>query len=623
MGRASKSTRKFQKNHLKRVVDQRRVEKRYKQKYGKKDTDKYVTNEDVKIDRNGENTVFEEESAEKFFNKDVDITHGLKTLKKSKKIEEEEYNDEEVENYINDKEVDDLPVDTESEVKDDDEEYVDLNEITLKDIKTWKKGLESKGSAKTLRKVVTTFKSAVKSPEVINAEVFEKLISLNFEIVPKNIQAQIPLKPTHKGGKKVADVESKQFKSLSQTLKQYASALSIYFASITKVSDIESAMTSILKTLVYITSFKKQVKHIIDHATKLWSSSNEELSNLAYEFLKSAGTGNRSLLEFIIKSSYSELLKLSLETNISTIDNIQKHKFAAIEFCGINQIDSYDIAVQFVRQLTLHLKSSTSNESPEAYKTVYNWQFVHSLDFWARVVAAYCDVDKEDSFGKKSPYRALIHPLVQLILGTIRLIPTPQYFGLRFYLIRSLLAISASADVYIPVIPLVIEVLSASLMAKVPQVESLDPIDFESTIRVSKSYLHSKVYQDAISDEFVDLIFEFFALFCKSIAFPELAVPVVTSFQRFISRSKNGHLNKQLEKLVNHLEENSKFIHNSRNNLEFGPTNRSEVDVFLRDLDWQKTPFGVVAVLHKNSRIQKTISLKQKLKSRDIKMKDA
>jgi len=71
----------------------------------------------------------------------------------------------------------------------------------------------------------------------------------------------------------------------------------------------------------------------------------------------------------------------------------------------------------------------TTQRSP--YKTVYNWQYVHSLDFWSCVLSEHCSPIKEAGSGRESQLRPLIYPAVQVTLGAMRLIPTATYFPLR------------------------------------------------------------------------------------------------------------------------------------------------------------------------------------------------
>lgn len=50
----------------------------------------------------------------------------------------------------------------------------------------------------------------------------------------------------------------------------------------------------------------------------------------------------------------------------------------------------------------------------DAYKQVYNWQFVHCVDFWSLVLARGCEDEDEEN-----ELRPLIYPLVQIGLGGV------------------------------------------------------------------------------------------------------------------------------------------------------------------------------------------------------------
>jgi Noc2p family len=56
----------------------------------------------------------------------------------------------------------------------------------------------------------------------------------------------------------------------------------------------------------------------------------------------------------------------------------------------------------------------------ESYKQVYNWQFVHCVDFWTLVLARACSRDALQAAGRESGLQALIYPLVQVSLGAIQ-----------------------------------------------------------------------------------------------------------------------------------------------------------------------------------------------------------
>jgi nucleolar complex protein 2 len=89
---------------------------------------------------------------------------------------------------------------------------------------------------------------------------------------------------------------------------------------------------------------------------------------------------------------------------------------------------AYQHAFTNIRMLAVHLRtvvrSSTSGgagENQEAFRQVYNWQYVHCLDFWSMVLSGAAGLEAErENAGLESPLKPLIYPLVQISLGVVR-----------------------------------------------------------------------------------------------------------------------------------------------------------------------------------------------------------
>ena len=304
-------------------------------------------------------------------------------------------------------------------------------------------------------------------------------------------------------------------------------------------------------------------------------------------------------------------------------------KNTAAELWGMNPNIGYTTGFTFIRQLAIHLRSSITNKSKESYKTVYNWQYVHSLDFWSRVVSAHCESLREAESGKESPLRPLIYPVVQVTLGALRLIPTAQYYPLRFQLIRSLLRISLATSTYIPLAPALYEVLNSAEMKKPPKPSTLKALDFTTSIRAAKSYLRTRVYQDGVGEQVAELLSEFFVMWAKSIAFPELALPVLAMLKRWVkeaskkdSGNKNGKVNSAIALLVQKLEANSRWVEEKRTKVDFAPNNRAGVEGFLKDVEWEKSPLGAFVVGQRKAREQKAELVEEGRKAEEQKRKE-
>lgn len=239
---------------------------------------------------------------------------------------------------------------------------------------------------------------------------------------------------------------------------------------------------------------------------------------------------------------------------------------------------------------------------------------MHSLDFWSRVLSTHCDALTEATLGRDSPLRPLIYPLIQVTLGAIRLIPTAQYFPLRFYLLRSLLRLSRATGVFIPLAPLIFEVLSSSELKKKPKPSTLKPLDFTATIRAPKSFLRTKTYQDGVAEQVVELLAEFYVLYAKSVAFPELAIPTIVLAKRGMKKSRNAKLNNALAVLVGKLEANSKWVQERRSKLEFAPEKVAEAESFCKEVEWEKTPLGGYVVSQRKVRDERMKMLEESLR---------
>lgn len=427
--------------------------------------------------------------------------------------------------------------------------------------------------------------------------------------------------------------DSKKFSTLTPLLKSHTVSIQHLLENLSDASTLRMTLDSLLGLLPYILSFKKVVRELTKVVASVWSdSANNEMARLsAFLVLRRLLViSDPSIREAVLKQAYQGLVKGARNTTVHNIQGINLMKNTASELWGIDPTVGYTTGFGFIRQLAIHLRTSITNKTKDSYKTVYNWQYIHSLDFWSRVVAAHCESLREAEAGKPSPLRPLIYPIVQVTLGAMRLIPTAQYFPLRFQLIRSLLRISAATSTYIPLAPALVEVLNTAEMKKQPKPSTLKTLDFSTAIRATKAYLRTRVYQDGVGEQVAELLAEFFILWTKNIAFPELALPVVVMLKRWVKAmtkktggNRNSKINSLIALLVQKLEANSRWIEEKRAKVDFAPNNRAGVEGFLKDVEWEKTPLGAYVAGQRKSRDQKAKMLEAARKTDDKKRKEA
>lgn len=85
-----------------------------------------------------------------------------------------------------------------------------------------------------------------------------------------------------------------------------------------------------------------------------------------------------------------------------------------IEIYSCNLKLTYEHVFVYVRQLAIHLRNAMNLRKKESFQAVYNWQFVHSLILWSKLLASLVTSSGHESL------KQLIYPLTQVIIGTIK-----------------------------------------------------------------------------------------------------------------------------------------------------------------------------------------------------------
>ncbi|KIV95960.1 hypothetical protein PV10_03548 [Exophiala mesophila] len=492
-------------------------------------------------------------------------------------------------------------------------------DVTLVMVQKWKSSLEESFSIRALRQLTLAFRAAAHADDesenvfryaIPTPEAYHEVLVTSLKQVPIVLAHHLPVKELA-GGKLRIPADSPKFKTLSPLIKSHASSLYYLLGHLSDTNTLRLSLQALEPLLPYLLQFRKFLKAVIKSVSAIWSDNSSDEATRITAFLiirRVMVIGDAGLRETVLKSTYEGVIKGSRNTTIHTLAGVNLMKNSAAEIWGIDQKVSYTTGFTFIRQLAIHLRGNITKPTKDSYKTVYNWQFVHSLDFWSRVLSTHCNSLIEAQNGKPSQLRPLIYPVVQVTLGVMRLIPTSTYFPLRFLLMRSLLRISQATETYIPLSAALLEVLNSAEMKKPAKASTQKALDFATNIRAPAAYLKTKVYQDGVGEQVVEMFSEFLVLWTKSIAFPELQLPLIVMLKRWIKAAsksggnKNAKLNQSLHLLVQKAEANAKWIEGRRNKVNFSPKDRVAVEGFLKDVQWEETPLGAFVVTQRKLR---------------------
>ena len=95
-------------------------------------------------------------------------------------------------------------------------------------------------------------------------------------------------------------------------------------------------------------------------------------------------------------------------------------------------------------------------------------------------------------------------------------------------------------------------------------------------------------------------------------------MPVIVSLKRWLKQvsarsggNKNAKINQMILLLVQKVETNARWIEERRLNVTYAPRNRSGVESFLKDVDWESTPVGAFVKTQRKLRAERAAVLEE------------
>ncbi|KAJ7584843.1 Noc2-domain-containing protein [Mycena floridula] len=495
---------------------------------------------------------------------------------------------------VNDDDEDEMAVDDEMSGQ------VQVPILTNDILRKWQRALLEHRSLRALRKLLIAFRSAIYMNEedqthawrIDSASVYNKTIITTLRYTPVVLEHHVPHK-TGANGKFKPPTQTPKFQTLQKLILSYFHNVIRALSQLTDNETLKVAVTESAKIIPYIVSSRKTVKLYLKTCLELWSSGQDEIRIAAFLAIRTlASATDDSILDNVLKGIYLTLVRSSKSTSVHTLSSINLMKNTASEVFCLDPTASYQHAFGYIRQLAIHLRNSMKIKTKEAHKQVYNWQYVHSLDFWSLVLARACDAETEvASGGKVSDLKPLIYPLVQVCLGAIKLVSNPRSYPLHLHIIRSLLHLTKHTETYVPMAPYVLPILTSPLSSSSrPKSSTLRPLDFEVQIRVPQQYAKTRVFSEGLVEETAYLLAEW--LVSKpvhgSIAFPEIIIPVVVTLRKALKgvtkQSSGGKDLALIKALVERIEDSGRWVDQRRKTVTLSPGRIDSVQEWQREL---------------------------------------
>lgn len=278
--------------------------------------------------------------------------------------------------------------------------------------------------------------------------------------------------------------------------------------------------TVLLKHLHYLSSFLVSfpsiTKLILKRLILIWGTGDEGVRVLAFLcILRITNSQKVKFLDTALKAMYMTYVKNSKFMSLGTLAAVNFMRRSLVEMFALDPNVAYQHVFLYLRQLAIYLRNAITANKKESIQAVYNWQYINSLKLWANLLSVA---------NHKSQLNQLIYPLVQVCLGVLKLAPTTQYFPLRFHVVQILMNLSRDTNIFIPILPFILEVLTTYDFNKKHLKVSMKPLQFTCLLRVSKSQLSENGFKDALIENCYSLLLEYLSNNSSSISFPDLSL---------------------------------------------------------------------------------------------------
>ena len=365
-------------------------------------------------------------------------------------------------------------------------------------------------------------------------------------------------------------------KSNNNLIKRYVSILIRY------IKTCEQEMQNFIffnieKISPLIFQFNNFIEVILKLCIKSWSITKEdELRQTILSFIKSLITKKPKFFEYSLKIFYINYLNIAKEMNLNSFNHIKSLQDDIINILNYDLEKAYTTIFTFIRKLCIQLRATIVDKTSSSIKSIYNWQFVNSLILWSRAIMKY--ISNQNIY-------LLIYPLIQTIIGVIRLNSNELYYLLRIRLVILLNGISAKSNIFIPTSMYILPILSSNYFIekckpiiqpknrnetkksdKLEKAKINTRIVIYVSLKIKKEELRIKQIRKDLLEECCDCLLEYLSINSNKICFTELADTILKDMRSALKNIYDKEYREIIKLRIEKIENQINYLHDNISN---------------------------------------------------------
>ncbi|ETN08501.1 hypothetical protein PPTG_12274 [Phytophthora nicotianae INRA-310] len=420
--------------------------------------------------------------------------------------------------------------------------------------------------------------------DVQSSAVYNRLMVNVFRKTHETLTALVALESSSEEDSKLK-IDDKKWKKHSLVIRRFFSC-ACYLLEQTTGQDIQ---TFVLRELAHYIPFvvpcPKTSRRMLKALLKLWAKSlNANVCMLAFVRIRDMALAVPfPFLELCLKGIYVTYMRNTKFTNEVTLPHHILMGNCVVELFGLDLSSSYQHAFVYIRELAIAVRKTITSPGPDSFKAVLNWQFFNQLRVWTAVVCAY---------PAENQLRALVYPLSQLLLAVVRLSSTLRFAALRFHCVKLLQQLALATNSFIPTSPALLEVLqlepfkssyrSSGAKKAAKGSNPTTEVDLELSVKLAKTALDAKRVHDQIIVRLFELLQRECDVYKFNVAFPEFAVPLQLTLNKFVHACAVPKWKAQARGLSDSIKKRADWIRSKRSGLDLCPKDTAQLDDFLR-----------------------------------------